>query len=310
MRLFSLLVCTSLPLFAQNVSRPRVLGIAHMALYVSDVEKSRAFYRDFLGFGEPLRANNPDGSLARTFIKINDNQYVELVPGLEPGADRLHHIAIYTDDAEAMRVWLASRGVKVPDRVRKGRYGDLRFSVRDPEGHTVEFVQYEPDGWAMRGKGKFLSDSRVSTRMMHLGILVGDVEAALRFYGDILGFRETWRGSSSGKELSWINMKVPDGEDYIEFMLYKELPPPDRRGSAHHICLETPDLARALAALKADPYRETYTRSLEPRVGTNRRRQLNLFDPDGTRVELMEPRTIDGKPVPSSTAPPPWHSLP
>jgi len=40
-------------------------------------------------------------------------------------------------------------------------------------------------------------------------------------------------------------------------------------------------------------------------VGTNRKRQLNLFDPDGTRVELMEPGTVDGQPVPSSTAPPP-----
>ena len=32
---------------------------------------------------------------------------------------------------------------------------------------------------------------------------------------------------------------------------------------------------------------------------------MNLYDPDGTRVELMEPQTVDGQPVPSSTAPPP-----
>jgi lactoylglutathione lyase len=36
--------------------------------------------------------------------------------------------------------------------------------------------------------------------------------------------------------------------------------------------------------------------------------EVNLFDPDGTRVELMEPNTIDGKPAPSSTAPPPVHT--
>jgi hypothetical protein len=39
------------------------------------------------------------------------------------------------------------------------------------------------------------------------------------------------------------------------------------------------------------------------RLGINRKRQANLFDPDGTRTELMEPNTIDGKPTPSSTAP-------
>jgi lactoylglutathione lyase len=44
---------------------------------------------------------------------------------------------------------------------------------------------------------------------------------------------------------------------------------------------------------------------MEMRTGINRKRQLNLFDPDGTRSELMEPATIDGTPTPSSTAPPP-----
>ena len=40
-------------------------------------------------------------------------------------------------------------------------------------------------------------------------------------------------------------------------------------------------------------------------LGKNGKRQVNLYDPDGTRVELMEAQTADGKPVPSSTAPPP-----
>ena len=48
-----------------------------------------------------------------------------------------------------------------------------------------------------------------------------------------------------------------------------------------------------------------YQRALEVRTGINRKRQLNLYDPDGTRVELMEPNTIDGVPTPSSQAPPP-----
>ena len=38
-------------------------------------------------------------------------------------------------------------------------------------------------------------------------------------------------------------------------------------------------------------------------VGKNGKRQVNLYDPDGTRVELMEPKTVDGKAVASSTAP-------
>jgi hypothetical protein len=73
----------------------------------------------------------------------------------------------------------------------------------------------------------------------------------------------------------------------------------------HHMCLEVPDIAKSRETLEQRPYRKSYSRELEVRTGTNRRRQLNLFDPDGTRVELMEPVTVDGYPPPSSNAPPP-----
>jgi lactoylglutathione lyase len=66
-----------------------------------------------------------------------------------------------------------------------------------------------------------------------------------------------------------------------------------------------PDVEVSCRVLQARAGSAGYSRPLEVRVGVNRRRQLNLYDPDGTRVELMEPRTVDGQPAPSSTAPPP-----
>lgn len=285
--------------------RPKILGISHMAVLVSDVEKSRAFYKDFLGYQEPFDLKNPDGSLALTFIKINDDQFLEIFTGLKPHQDRLHQIAFIVDNAEAMRAYLAAHGIKVPERVPKGRIGNSNFSVKDPDGHTVEFVQYEPDGWTRREKGKFLPDGRVSQHLSHIGFLVGDLAAAQKFYGDLLGFSETWRGSRDNKMLSWVNMKVPDGTDYVEFMLYSELPAPDARGTSNHMSLEVADIEKAREKLEAQPYRKGYTRSIEVRTGINRKRQLNLYDPDGTRAELMEPATIDGKPTPPSPAPPP-----
>jgi lactoylglutathione lyase len=299
-----LVVC--LPLAAQQVQRPKILGVGHIALRVSDIDKSRAFYKDFLGYGEPFLLNKSDGSLDLTFIKVNDYQYVELFPGLDAAQDRLHHISFYTEDAEHMRRYLASKGVTVPERTPKGRIGNSNFNVKDPDGHTVEIVQYEPDGRSMRDKNKAMSDARISDHILHLGILVGSTSKAMEFYRDILGFVEIWRGSGRESEtLSWVNMRVPDGSDYIEFMLYKDEPAPDRRGVQHHICLEVPDAAKAIERLEARPYRKTYERTIEVRTGVNRKRQVNLFDPDGTRVELMEARTVDGQPAPSSTLPPP-----
>jgi len=298
-------LCSLSLLMAQDPPRPRILGVAHIAVFAKDYEKSKAFYRDFLGFQEPYSLNQPDGKPALTFFKINERQYIELFPEAAANTDRLNHISFETDNAEALRVYLKSRGIAVPDRVPKGRIGNSNFTVKDPDGHGVEIVQYEPDGWTVREKGRHMSDQRVSKRMMHVGVIVTDLERSMKFYRDILGFKEFWRGSSSGTELSWVNLKVPDGEDYLELMLYKDAPEPTKRGTAHHLCLESPDMATTAAALDAKPYRKQYSQALEPRTGRNRKRQLNIFDPDGTRTELMELNTVDGQPAPSSTAPPP-----
>jgi catechol 2,3-dioxygenase-like lactoylglutathione lyase family enzyme len=160
-------------------------------------------------------------------------------------------------------------------------------------------------GKTVAAYGKYMSDTRISSHMTHVGLIVTQLDPEYKFYTEILGFKETWRGSSSGTVLSWINLKVPDGDDYIEFMLAKDTPDPTHRGSAHHLCLQVPDVPASLETLKARPYFKTYNHPIEMRLGINRKRQANLFDPDGTRTELMEPHTIDGKPTPSSTAPPP-----
>jgi catechol 2,3-dioxygenase-like lactoylglutathione lyase family enzyme len=288
-----------------TVKRPKITGVAHLAIYAHDVDKSLAFYKDYLGFAEPYRLTTASGGLHLAFIKINERQYLEVFPEKTAGSDRLNHISLETDDAEAMRAYLASRGVKVPAKVGLGRIGNANFNITDPDGHTVEIVEYKPGGWTLREKGKFLPETRISDRAMHVGIAVGSLDKAMAFYRDVLGFTEIWRGSANGKQLSWVNMKVPDGEDYVEFMLYKDTLPTARLGTMHHLCLEVPDIEAAKKALEERPAHKSYTRPLEIRTGINRKRQLNLYDPDGTRIELMEPKTVDGTPAPSSDAPAP-----
>ena len=154
--------------------------------------------------------------------------------------------------------------------------------------------------------GKFLPADRISPGIYHIGFLVGNTAKSLAFYEDVLGFKETWRGGRDPKVLSWINLRVPDGTDYIELMLYAKLP--EKYGTANHTSLVVPDIQKAMADLEARPgYKTylTYQKPLEMHVGVNGKRQVNLYDPDGTRVELMEAHTADGKPVPPSQAPPP-----
>lgn len=299
-------VVVPLILHAADTPRPKILGVAHMALFESDLEKARHFYKDFLGFAEPYQLKRKDGTDRIAFIKINEDQYLELFAEPPKQDGHMNHISFSTDDANAMRLYLASEGVKVPDKVGKGRIGNSNFNITDPDHHTVEIVQYEPDGWTRQNKGKFLPDTRISDHMAHVGVLVGDLDASTKFYHGILGFTEFWRGGGgNGKPLSWVNMRVPDGSDYLEMMLYREYPGAQQVGTKNHICLIVPEIDKAVETLKSRPAYKDYGREIKIQVGVNRKRQANLYDPDGTRVELMEPNTIDGKPAPSSDAPPP-----
>lgn len=305
LRLFLLFAVAALSLSAAEVKRPRILGVAHAAFYVTDMAKARAFYEGFLGYASPFSIPRKGGG-DLVWIKINDRQTVELFPGSEvsPQADRLFHIALETDDAEGMRLYLQSKGIAVPDKTGVGKIGNKNYFIKDPNGNTVEIVEYLPDSWTMREQGRFLPDTRISTRMSHVGIMVGQFDASMKFYGEVLGFTEIWRGGP-GKMLSWVNMRVPDGLDYIEFMLYNK--PPTREGllTKHHLCLEVADVARVGEILQG----RTLPAGIKPpdpmKTGVNGKRQINYFDPDGTRIEIMDANTFDGKPVPSSKAPPP-----
>jgi len=294
-------------LLAQDAPpRPKVLGVAHLAVYVKDLAKTRQFYEDFLGFSEAFTLPKKDKTGERiVFIKVNDHQYFEIFNEKDRGEGQLNHISFYTENADQMRDYLASKGVAAPEKVGKGQTRNKNFNIKDPDGHIVEIVEYQPDSWTAREAGKFMPPTRIAGHIMHVGVLVGDLDKAMAFYRDILGFKEFWRGSGSGKMLSWVNMRVPEGDDYLEFMLYNKLPEPDARGGKNHVSLMVPDAQKAVDELKKSASGGLYNKEIEIQTGVNRKRQVNLFDPDGTRIELMEPNTVDGNPEPSSTAPPP-----
>ena len=121
-----LITLLALPLAAQApAARPKILGMANMALYVSDLEKARDFYEGMLGFEEPFTLPKPDGSVQMVFVKINDHQYLELFNEPNKGEGQLNHIAAYTDNADRMRdpAPAASR----PGNGRKGAYRKREF---------------------------------------------------------------------------------------------------------------------------------------------------------------------------------------
>jgi lactoylglutathione lyase len=303
MRLFAIVLTASFLAAQPSHDRPRILGIAHVAMDVSDLDKARLFYKNFLGFSEPFSLRNADGTDSIAFIKVNDEQYLELFAERLQYGGHLNHIALYTDDVVRMRDYLVSKGIAVLEALHTGRTGDSFFTVRDPDGHLIEVVQYQPNSWTAQSKGKFTPAAPISNHIMHVGLVVGSVGPAMKFYQEVLGFQETWRGSEDGKQPSWIDMRVPDGTDFVEFMLYRTPPTPAQRKVQNHICFEGADVQQVVDDLKARAGANAYSRPIEIEIGKNQKRQTSLLDPDGARIEIMDTTKVNGPQITSPVAP-------
>ena len=261
-----------------QATRPRITGISHLAFRVSDASAARRFY------GEVLGLTSRDGSSGtRAVYRVGDRQHIAVDPGLPAGEDeRLSHLAFETNDIRGLRAYFVSRGLE-PQTVDACQPGAIR--VTDPDGHPIEFVAaawppLPPAAAAPRA---------LSRRILHAGLTIRDEQAAHAFYRDILGFSEIWRGGRQEGVTRWVNMRVPDGTEYLEYMLENAVPDRRARGVLHHVALLVPDIQAAWEeAIRRTPEPARATMS-PPNVGVNGRWQLNLFDPDGTRAELMEP---------------------
>lgn len=273
-----------------SIHRPPIVGVAHIGLETNDIDAARQFYGKGLGYQEPFRLDKPTGALMLTYFKVNDHQYIEVFPDLKSETqDRLSHIAFETTDIRRLRDYLASRGVKVPQTVPEGRDRNLSMMLRDPDGHNVEFVQYMPGSLHSSNFGKFLPDTRVSKHIIHVGVTVQSRDAADRFYKDILGFTPIWHGGMTDDRTDWVDMRLPDGTDWLEYMLNVHNPSPKQLGIMNHLALGVENIQEASKTV--------LSRGLKPpgppKIGRDGKWQLNLYDPNYTRAELMEFKPVE-----------------
>jgi catechol 2,3-dioxygenase-like lactoylglutathione lyase family enzyme len=274
----------SIGAFAAEPQRPPITGIANIAVKVSNLEAARNFYGHVLGYQEAFTLKQASGADLICY-KVNDRQYVEIAQELKnPNEDRLIHIAFETSDAAKLRAYLAAKGVEVPTgKLTPDAGGNLSVTVQDPDGHLVEFVQYTSKSLQHRNLGKFLPDTRVSDHILHVGIHVADRAKSDAFYVGILGFRLLWEGGPANNPSAWISYLVPDGKDWVEYMMSTALPNPKQLGGMHHYALEVMDIQK--------PYQTVmergYTQAAKPVLARDGRWLDNFYDPDFTRTEMM-----------------------
>jgi catechol 2,3-dioxygenase-like lactoylglutathione lyase family enzyme len=262
--------------FSQTATRPRILGIDHVSFYTTAPEGMKKLYADVLGLASATPVES--GGTVRYLV---GTQWVGYSPAPDAKAtDRMDHVAFATDNIVALRRYLSQKGIK-PTQIEGRSDHSLAFSVNDPEGHRIEFVE--------RGKAEAapVAPSPVSRHMIHTGFVVYHRDGEDHFYRDILGFRPYWHGGMKDDQTDWVALQVPDGTDWLEYMLNQpEHMDLQLTGVMNHISLGVADMKKAQAIMESHGWKPHGDEQAE--IGKDGKWQLDVFDPDLTRVELME----------------------
>lgn len=277
-RLALCLASVILPLaVAQPARRPAITGIAFMRVYTTDTTAARRFYGDTLGFEEKHFADT-------MLFPVNRHQWIEVTPAAPPEPDsRMAAVAFTTTNVSQLKRYLQTHDVQFEDRMQAGE-----LAVRDPEGNLVVFVQAGASGPEATTVANYAPSARATShRMIHVGFVVHDRAKEAAFWKDILGFRPYWFGGQTDDRTDYVSLQVPDGTDWLEFMLNQTSPISLRQaGVMNHFSLGVERMNTVLAALQQNKCEGKACTSIQ--AGRDGKIQLNLYDPDLTRVEFME----------------------
>ncbi|HUE57340.1 MAG TPA: VOC family protein [Candidatus Udaeobacter sp.] len=271
-----LISCTSVAAQTQP-ARPRILGITQVELYSTNAEAAGSFFAAIFGSEGTPADTCTWGNMSPVigyfhFHSFCSGQHLRLEKAPKsPSSTLLREIAFAVDDVKAIKEYLVAKKIAI-----EKNSGEQYFAIVDPEGHRIGFFQSLESATPSSASGM---------RLIHAGFVVRDRAAEDRFYKDILGFHVYWHGGMKDDETNWVDMQVPDGTDWIEYMLNVPANADHHTlGVMNHIALGVPDIHAAEAQLR----KNGWSGGEQPKIGRDGKWQLNLYDPDDTRVELME----------------------
>ena len=273
------------------ITRPKITGISHLAVYTSNAAATDHYYREIIGAAKQADPENPLG----VRYALSPTQFIEVLPlPADAGINRLDHTAYNTEDSEGLRRYLSAKAWKTPGQVEKGSDGSLWFTVHDPEGNRVEFVQ------PARLPKAVVAPDAIGHHIIHLGIMVHSRAVEDTFYRNLLGFRPYWYGGMVESRIDWVSQQTPDSHDWLEYMLtYGNTPvgatangipagmSQHDLGVLDHLSIGVYSVDAAFKTLKDAGRLVGVDAQPTTQMGKDGKGQFNLFDPDGIRLELM-----------------------
>lgn len=280
----------------RNYKKPfDVIRCGYVELAVTDLERSRHWYVDVLGFVETART--PDALYLRG---LEEGQHHSLVlrKAAEPMVLHLGFKVSCPEDLDLLEELCEQRGLptrRQPAGVRLALGETLQ--IRDPAGLPVEFY-YDIDKVNRLHQRFDLYRGAEVMRFDHFNCAVADIDEAFAFWTDGLGFRVSEYTDTDSPDYrlyaAWLHRK-PNVHD----MALTNIPGP----RMHHFAYWTADMTSVLRAcdvLAASGFSTSIERG-PGRHGLSNAFFLYLRDPDGHRLELYNGDYLtadpDGEPL-------------
>jgi catechol 2,3-dioxygenase-like lactoylglutathione lyase family enzyme len=115
-----------------TTSKPRLVGLNHIALEVGDIDDALRFYGAIFSFELRGTHEDDDGRTVMAFLDMGD-QFIALIAGREQPRDGNRHFGLVVDDRGQVMTLAEAAGAEILERP---------FNFRDPWGNRLEVVAY------------------------------------------------------------------------------------------------------------------------------------------------------------------------
>ncbi|PYR64844.1 MAG: hypothetical protein DMF88_21910 [Acidobacteria bacterium] len=273
-----------------------LVGIA-----VSDYPKSQAFYERVMGFPVAFKFSSPDGTRTNTFFQMSRDSFIEMQQATADVRPGLTHAHFLVSDLNATLAKLRQAGLPAAaangapaSAVTAAGYSQNIFvknaNVYDPNGIRLELNELVPESLMKKAAEAWTAaqDARGLTLSV-VGVAAKDPPASAKFYQNLLGLRVAFTFGNTDPQR--INIYYQTSRD-----TFLELQPAGANLPAGltHFHVLTRDLDATIARLRqaglaaaAGNAPGTIGQAVTISPGAHVR-NVNVFDPDGIRIELNE----------------------
>ena len=288
------------------------LTLSLVGIAVSDYPKSQAFYERVMGFPIAFKFSNADGTRTNMFFQMSRNTFLEMQQATADVRPGLTHAHFVVDDLSTTLARLRQAGLAAPPQngrpanaVTEAGFSQNIFvknaNVYDPNGIRLELNELVPESLMKKAAESWTAaqDARGLTLSV-VGVAAQDPPASAKFYQTLMGFRVAF--TFGGPDPQRTNVYYQTSRD-----TFLELQPAGANLPAGltHFHVLTRDLDATIARLRqaglatgAPNAPGTIGQAVTVSPGAHDK-NVNVFDPDGTRIELNEyiPESLPKKAV-------------